>query len=356
MKILVKKAIFFALTVSLLTACSKHDEAPYIPPVIEGSQTVNMGVNFDNQIFISLADQKIISVPVINWDLAFQSKGGTAIRVNSGKKSSVYNSNSTDFASVTAAPDAKYFVYDAPEALGNPLTTAIGEWTSNGQSKNLVYIVNLGNNPPLSVNPIGYIKLQVQGYHEGKYAVKYANLDGTNEKTVEIPVNANTNYTYYSLDKGMVSIEPDKNNWDITFVGVTTPGGGPQGSFVVSAAVICNTLNGILVAQDNPGKDLADSDLPDAPINQLPDNVSNYAGLGKDDFNRLGPTNNPIVMGRDWYQIIKPHGDGIYKIYNWKTYIIKSVGGKFFKLRFTAYKSVETGEKGAPSFEYKELQ
>jgi len=355
MKTLRKQMYYLALSIGLLAGCSKDEEAPYVPPIMEGSQTVELGENFENQVFVNLAKQELISVEAESWDLAFQSTGGTAVRVNTGKKSSVYNAGTTDFDAVTAAPGAAAFAYDAPEAMCDPGKTAIGEWATNGQSKNLVYIINLGNNPPASSNPIGYKKIQLQGYADGVYTIRYANLDGSGAGTAAIPVNEHTNYTYYAFTDGVVTVEPDKSSWDLAFVGVTVAGGGPPGSYTTSFAVISNTLNGTRVAEDNPGKDLADSDLPEDPINQLPDNASNYEEITKADYERLGPSDDPLEIGRDWYQILKPHQDGVYKVYNWRTYVVKTAANQYFKLKFTAYKSVETGKKGYPSFQYEEL-
>ncbi|WP_134089181.1 HmuY family protein [Olivibacter sp. XZL3] len=355
MKGLIKKSSCLVLLTAFLAGCSKNDEAPYVPPVIEGSITAALGEELENQVFVNLAKKELLSVPAGSWDLAFQSSGGTAIRVNTGKKSSVYIAETTDFASVTSAPAARAFAYDDPAAMSDPSKTAIGEWMAAGASKNLVYIINLGNDAPASSNPLGYKKMQVTGFEDGVYHIKYANLDGTEAGEADIPVNTRTNYTYYSFAKGVVQVEPDKDSWDLAFAGITVAGGGPPGSYVVSFAVISNTLNGTRVAEDNPGKELVDSDLPEDPINQLPDSESNYETLSKADYARIGGSDNPLAIGRDWYQILKPHSDGIYKVYNWRTYLIKTQHDQYFKLKFTAYKSVETGEKGYPSFEYQEL-
>jgi len=356
MKIKIKRLSYLALSIGLLAGCSKNDDAPYVPPLIEGSQTVALGENFENQVFVNLAKQELISVSSGSWDLAFQSSGGTAIRVNTGKKSSVYLTGTTDFDAVTTAPGAVSFAYDEPEAMSDPSKTAIGEWGNDGTSKNLVYVINLGNNPPASSNPIGYKKMQVQGYADGVYTIRYANLDGSEEAMAQIPVNEQTNFTYYSFADGVVTVEPNKDSWDLAFAGVTVAGGGPPGSFTTSFAVISNTLNGTRVAEDDPGKDLADSDIPEDPINQLPDDASNYEQITKADYERLGGSDNPLEIGRDWYQILKPHQDGVYKVYSWRTYIVKTAADEYFKLKFTAYKSVETGKKGYPSFQYQELQ
>lgn len=326
MKGFIKTSVCLVLLTALLASCSKNDEAPYVPPVIEGSITASLGEEFENQVFVNLAKKELVSVPAGSWDLAFQSSGGTAIRVNTGKKSSVYITETTDFASVTSAPAARAFAYDDPAAMSDPSKTAIGEWMTDGASKNLVYVINLGNDAPASSNPLGYKKMQVTGFENGVYHIKYANLDGS-----------------------------DAGEADLAFAGITVAGGGPPGSYVVSFAVISNTLNGTRVAEDNPGKDLADSDLPEDPINQLPDSESNYETLSKADYASIGGSDDPLAIGRDWYQILKPHSDGIYKVYNWRTYLVKTQHDQYFKLKFTAYKSVETGEKGYPSFEYQEL-
>lgn len=350
-----RKFFIAALFVGVLASCKKN-ETPYTAPVIAGSKTIGMGADMQNQIFVNLSTGDTVSRPVANWDISFECSGGTAIRINSAKKSAVYNSQLTDFSAVTTAPAAKAFAYDDPS--GDVTQTAIDTWDNNGngQSKNYVYIINLGNNPPSSTTGLGYKKFQITGFANGKYTFHYANLDGTAEQTATISVNANTEFAYYSMQNNtMVDIEPNKNNWDILFTGVTIPGGGPAGSYTISIAALSNRYNGALVAVDNPGAGLTASDEPDSAINKLADSVSHYSKITVADFARLGSFEDAMTIGRNWYSIIKPHTAGIYKVYSWKTYILKNKAGKYFKLRFTAYKNLETGEKGYPSFEYQQL-
>lgn len=337
----------------LLSASACKKDKPYTAPVIQGSQVIEMGTDYENQVYVKLSTQTITSRLVSSWDLAFESSGGNAVKVNSGKKAGAYVSTTTDFGSVTTAP-SRGFAYDDPS--GDLSKTAIGAWAENGTSKNLVYIINLGNNPPASANTLGFKKLQVKSFSSGKYTIRFANLDGTEEKTVDIPVNTSKNFTYYSFATGVVDVEPDKNQWDMVFVGATVPGGGPPGSYVVSPSVMTNRYNGIKTAVDNPASDLAGSDDPNADINTYASSNSRYAGITKADAAGMEYADDVMTIGGTWKQILTPHSSGIYKIYDWKTYIVKDNEGRYFKIKFTGFKNLTTGAVGYPSFEYQELQ
>ncbi len=337
----------------LLSAVACKKDKPYTAPVIEGSQVIEMGATYENQVYVKLSTQTVTSKPVNSWDLAFESNGGNAVKVNTGKKSAIYVSSTTDFASVTAAP-ASGFVYDDPS--GDLSATAIGQWADNGTSRNLVYIVNLGNNPPSSATNLGFKKFQIKSFDSGKYTLRFANLDGTAEQTVEIPVNTIKNFTYYSFSAGVVDVEPDKNQWDLMFVGATVAGGGPPGSYVVSPATVSNRYNGVTVAVDNPASALTESDDPNAEINLYASSNSRYGIITKADVFKFEFKEDAMTIGSNWRQILTPHSSGNYKIYDWKTYIVKDTEGKYFKIRFTAFKNLSTGAVGYPSFEYTELQ
>ncbi|WP_028298137.1 HmuY family protein [Olivibacter sitiensis] len=350
-----KKKSNFLLIVSFtllgLQAC-KDDNDDYIPPVIKGSKVIAMGASYQNTVFFKLSTEKESSVPVSTWDLAFESQGGTAVRSNIARKGGVYATTSTDFSAVTTVPTSA-IAYDDPS--GDLSKTAVGAWQDNGTSKNLVYVLYRGNNPPSSATPIGYKKFQLLGYANGKYTIRHADLDGSNEKTDEITTNTDKNFTFFSFDEGIVEFEPDKKQWDIAFTCVTVRGGGPN-SYVISPSVVSNRYSDVEVAVDNPGATLTASDDPAAPINTFESSNSNFSTIVLSQIGSYSFSNDAMSIGRDWHQILQPHASGIYKVYDWKTYIVKDTDGNYFKLKMTAFKNLTTGEVGYPSFEYEQLQ
>lgn len=351
-----KKVAFFVAVLSALVSCKKEEPFTELEPV-EGTLVAEVGEELKNQIYLDLSEGKAITIPVNAWDMAFESTGGFAVKVNSAKKSGVWNTGQTDFGAVTepsATPGAFKFDNAADETGG----TAIGAWGSNGVSDKKVYVINLGLNPPSSTTGIGYKKFVIEGFANDTYTVRYANLDGTGEKTVQVPVNKNKNYTYYSFQTGaVVEIEPDKGKWDILISGYTRAGGGPPPfSFVVSVGAIVNAYGGVRVVIDNPGKDLERTDNPEAPISTFSSSNSRYDQITVADYVSQEPLDKQLSIGTDWYTILQPHRDGNYKVYDWKTYIVKDTDGRYFKMKFLTYKGGPNITTGYPSFEYKEIK
>ncbi|MFT3901955.1 MAG: HmuY family protein [Niabella sp.] len=352
----IKKGAVAVLILAAIASCKKDKPFTELKP-IEGTLVAEVGEELRNQIYLDLSEGKAVTIPVNAWDIAFESNGGFAVKVNSAKKSGVWNTGQTDFSTVTApstTPGAFKFDDVANETSG----TAIGAWGSNGVSDKKVYVINLGLNPPSSTTNIGYKKFIIEGFTNNTYTLRYANMDGSGEKTVQIPVNKNKNYTYYSMQTdAVVEIEPDKGKWDLLISGYTRPGGGPPPySFVISVGALVNTYGGVRVAVDNPGKDLEDSDDPEAPVNTFPSSNSRYDQITVADYASLQPSSSPVSIGSDWYTILQPHRNGNYKIYDWKTYIVKDVDGRYFKMKFLAYKGGPNITKGYPTFEYKEIR
>jgi len=335
-----------ASAVLLLNACSKDEPFTEIK-LAEGTKTAEMGSDYANQVYFDLSEGTAVVRPANSWDLAFQSSGGTAVRSNFAKKTGVY-AVTTDFTSTTQVP-ATGLRYDD---ISLDLTkTAVGDW----QGK--TYVINLGLNPPTSAVSLGFKKFRVEGFSNGKYTLRYANLDGTEDKTVEIPVNTKTNFTYFSLiNSTVVDVEPEKGKWDIVATGITQPGGGPPGSYVVSVGFLTNRFENVQVAVHNPAADLAASDLPTAPINNVASSESKYDVLTKADFQTLSPTTDAAVIGKSWWQILQPHAQANYKVYDWKTYMIQDAEGRVYKMKFLTFKGGPDITSGYPSFQYNELQ
>jgi len=337
-----------------LSACK--EEAPFTPiEPIAGTHTIEVGPRYENQVFIDLSTGKTVSKSANSWDIAFESTGGMAIRTNNAKKAGVAKMSTTDFASVTTAPAASTIRYD--DLSGDLTKTAVGTWgSSNGTSDKQVYVINLGNNPPSSAEAIGYKKFVINSFTNGKYNITYSNLNGSDLHTVEVTPDTRFNFTYFSFANGVVEVEPEMGKWDLVFSGATVPGGGPSGSYVVTVGAFTNRYDGVQVAVDNPGKDLSSTDNPDAPINTFPSSNSRFEAIAKADFSTLANAGiDAQIIGRSWWQILAPHAQQNYKVYDWKTYILKDNEGKHFKLRFLTFKGGPNITVGYPSFEYKEL-
>ena len=120
-------------------------------------------------------------------------------------------------------------------AEGNLDDTAFTEISINPE-ENYVYIVSLGNEIPVEEEleaPIDPGSIDTSGDHRGflkvrvlsdgsNYTIQYAELAETESYTeVTVPKNTAYNLTAFSLTNGeTVSVEPNKEQWDINLSGV----------------------------------------------------------------------------------------------------------------------------------------
>jgi len=354
----VKKGVLSALAISLLiTSCKEEPENNFteIPPK-KGTISADMGSPLSKSIYVDLSTGETTEANVSSWDFAFESEGKIVL-INTGKKASILNTGSTDFASVTSTSESDYsnkFTFE--QTNGDLTATALGDWTDgNDNSKNEVYILNIGTDN--QGNALGFKKLVINKYSSGtSFEIKYADMDGSNEQTKTVTISSSENFTYFSLSTGStVTVEPEKSKWDVVFTPISVPTGPPFAPvYRLAGSAQTNSYEKVGVSIDDPWYSLPQDDDPESERNKKDKSASNYDDFTKDNY--ASPSEDADAIGRNWMQILKPHSSGNYKVYEFMTYILKDASGNYFKLRFTAYKNPNTGENGTAQFEYQELK
>jgi hypothetical protein len=173
--------------------------------------------------------------------------------------------------------------------------------------------------------------------------VHYANLDGTDPHTAKIAKDASHAFVYLSLDNGgeKVSVAPAKDAWDLEFtmythVFDTTPPGIP-----IAVHDFPYLLNGVLL---NPNTVSVSKDT----TGTVPfDSVTVAMAQGRT-YSKAWNT-----IGYDWKTF--DFNDENYTITANYKYFIKTLDGKYYKLRFTDFYD-KNGVKGYPTFQYQLLQ
>ncbi len=340
----------------LWTGCENDDPAEpidVVDPVNLGSTlTAAMGANLAQQVYIDLSTGETTTVSVNSWELAFE-KNGTGIRTNSAKKVAVTVPSETDFASVST-DEGLVYSYDSED--GDLTTTAIGILQTNQP-----YIIDLGIDE--NGNTLGKKKFMVTGQDADQISLEFADLDGSNSVTRTMEWDEGE-FTFYSLlnDK-KVTVEPAE--WDLVLTAVSVRTGAPCFTmgpaampgincdvYRLAASAVTNSYDGVSVAKDDPFQDLEQNDDPASEKNQQTIESSNFENLKKTDFNAIGSSDAANAIGRSWLQILQPHRNGIYKIYDFITYIVKDEDDNYYKVRFLAYKGGDNAENGHPTFEY----
>ena len=235
-------------------------------------------------------------------------------------------------------------------AEGNLDDTAFTEISINPE-ENYVYIVSLGNEIPVEEEleaPIDPGSIDTSGDHRGflkvrvlsdgsNYTIQYAELAETESYTeVTVPKNTAYNLTAFSLTNGeTVSVEPNKEQWDINLSGVFSYYGNSQGlvaGLTYSDYVLHNTLGGTGLYQVT-----------------IEEGVPTYANFTMADVEESAFVyDNRAVVGSGWRDAF--NGTVNENVY----YVLKDVDGNYYKFDFTAFTSSE-GERGHYQFTYERL-
>ena len=322
---MIKSNILILTLVSLFfVACEKEEipiEAHDTGDVITTS--VFMQSDYRNQLYFDLETNKMVKQNhKTDWDLGFEtSVTGNKIVLNTSKLMYAANTQQNNFASVVDTVGLN-FMWDA--ASGNLDSTAIGNWTTNN-----IYVIDRGFDQ-LGTHQ-GFSKIEFLSVNSTEYAVHFANLDGTNDVTMNITKDANYNLSFLSLNGNLANIEPPNENWDLAFTQYTYIfyDETPITPYLVTGCL--SNRNKVEVAKVFD-KDFADITLSD---------INNYTFSTDID-----------VIGYSWKEY--DFNTSSYIIYYSKNYIIKSTEGKYYKIHFIDFYDT-FGIKGTPTFEFQEL-
>jgi hypothetical protein len=316
-----KKGLLIAL-IPVLSACFKK-EIPVEKPV-SGAATaqVELGGNYANQIYYDLETNSVLRQNNREvWDLAFEAgENGFHILLNESRVMAAALSSETDINALTSDAGLTY-TWDFH--TGNLDSTAIGNWESLGR----VYAIDLGTG--LSGVSLGKKKLKVLSVSNTEYQIQFADLNSTSAHTFTVPKSSTAGFTYFSMTGSgtLIDIEPAKETWDLVFTAYChvfdehTP---------YSVVGVLSNRYGVKVQEVSiPFVDFKHSDIVESAF--------------EDRIN---------VIGYDWKTY--DFDNGTYVVSSNRTFVVKTVNGRYYKLRFIDYYD-QNGVKGAPKFELQEL-
>jgi hypothetical protein len=340
MRILNLAAAF--IIIFFLTSCFKDDEkiAPHDPGNVK-TVTIELTSDYRYQVYFDLGTGEVVSMNnKKDWDLGFDgSKDGWKIILNSSNFMLAARSGLTDF---DAPIDTTGMDFNFDASNGSPDSVAIGNWVAFQEPDsvkvytNEVYIIDRGYDEVGNLR--GMRKIVFREVTDTSYAIRYANLDGSNENTFTVIKDPTVNYVCFSFDEGgkELDLEPPKYDWDLIFTQYTTllytDEGDPYPYLLTGA--LSNT-SGVTVCQDT---------------------LYNFADIDVNIAAGLNYTSIPDEIGYDWKDVVGDVSSGnvSYVIIEGRNYIIRDWEGYYYKLRFTSFYN-NSGEKGYPTFEYQQL-
>lgn len=326
-KILKHSLVFLAMLAGFSSCLTKETPVPLKPKGDETTASVEMTDDYRWQIYYSLKNNTVVGKNLYTvWDLGFETAAdGYRIVLNGAKFRMVaYRTSKTDFAAVSIA-DTIGIPSKIDMPSGSMDSTAIGDWRSGS-----VYILHRGTDE--AGNDLGMRKIQILSVDANKYVVRFAELNGKNEKTMNIAKDTKYNFGFLSFDDGgkTLMVEPPKAEWDIVFSKYTHYYYDLDYRYSVVGCILNHYQTS--AGRDTSSKDFATIDLQQASLVKLSSFVA--------------------AIGFDWktYDIAA----GKYSVDAKQYFIIHDQNGIFYKLRFIDFYNA-AGVKGAPKWEYQRL-
>jgi len=314
------------------------EEDPYPTyPIPEGIKigSADLGSDYSNRVYYKLSsNQAVKTITTSDYDLAFENgEQGWHILLNSSRFMQAGSSETKDFESITS-PSGIPLTFDS--SGGDLDSTAVGNWADFSSNPPLyykeVYAIDLGLDQ--QGNPLGFKKTVFEELVDNIYSVRFANMDGSSDFTVQVPKVDDRNFIGLSFENEgtLIDFEPPIQDWDILFGQYTTmlfAEGEPYPYLV--RGVLLNTA-GTEAYLYGGEKDFLEVDIEDVENGQF--------------------TPQQDVIGHEWkYYNLE---EGVYTVNTNQVYFIKSLDGSIYKLHFLSYYN-SNGETGYPKFEFKKI-
>jgi len=328
-------SLLLLVTAIALGSCFKEDEK--VPPHARGevkTDTVPLTENYRYQVWYSLDSGTIVRKEIkTNFDLGFDCRpNGAAIILNTADFMKVIDLGEVPFGKTY---DTTGLVMRFDKSDGNPDSTAIDRWyrVEGGDtvSNHHVYAVSRGLDE--LGNPLGLYQVIFDSLSAGKYYFRFAPLHGGTASSAVVAKDPAVNFTWFSLPLEIpVTGEPPKGSYDLVFGQYTTmlyTDLGQPYPYLVTGVLL--NRNGVTAAVDtiHPFLSITRETVQSIPFSAALDRI-----------------------GYDWkyYNFTT----GVYTIRPGLSYIVRTVSGQYFKMRFTAFYN-RNGLKGYPVIEYQAL-
>ncbi len=332
------------LSLSMLwISCQKEDEAIVLPlPGNVENLVAPMGVNYDDQVYVSLAKGKVFTIPYRNYDLAFEASAqGFHIYLNGAKFMFAANSGTSDYfvadtTNCTWKVDAEQLTADS---------SAIGNWwvqsVSNISGYSNVFLIDRGRLDHSGNDR--YRKIQVMHADDVHYQIRFSGLDNSNIVVMNVPKDPAYALMYFSFasNGAVVQQAPPSADWDFVFTKYThvyfsEPLNSPYRYYPVCGALLniwnqtsCTVMKLDSVADYVPFSDFKYANVAGRPFSSDADEIGfewKYY-----DFN-----NSQYFITPDLY------------------YVLKDRNGFYYKMRMIDFYD-QSGNKGTITLEYQRI-
>lgn len=311
------------------------------------------GPNETFQAYISLSSKQETLIQRDTWDLAFYSGDDFRVKLNGSIYMFVAKLDHTDIDKVSQehignlktemdflVPGSDVFV-DNPN--GDIEDTAI-EVISANADENSVYLLKMGYKVGTQTPSPGGIAVagEARGYKKIRilrqgddYVLQYASLNDTSHQEIVLSKSDAYNFSFFSFDtENTVSVEPEKEDWDLNFTVKTETQELPEGgrsAYGFSDYVETNSLGNVKAYR-------------------VFNDTKDYENFTRTDIEENEFLLNQRVIGDSWRNVTPPNRQINTTIY----YILKDANGNYYKIKFLSLLN-ENGVRGYPEFKYELL-
>jgi hypothetical protein len=298
---------------------------------LEGKTTES---NYFNSVYLDLSNNQSTLAPRKSWNIGLYNGDAFRVVINPGYQSTAKALAKTDIAEVGFADTVGIQLNHDPSDVstsalvdnwdGSLTKTAFAE-VSATDAENKVYLLSFEGNKTQDK----YLKVKVTRNGAG-YKVQYAKVGETTIKTIDITKNAAYNFTFASLETDkVVTVEPQKNNWDIQW-GYSTSDAGAGAPYWYQDFIAVNNVGGASAAE-------------------VLESTVTYAAFTESNVAAVTFLNTRDAIGSKW-RVTSGATVGIKKD---RFYVVKDPLGNVYKLRFVSMGvGTDGGERGKPVVEY----
>lgn len=321
-------------------------------PTLGGSLSLEIGGPAEEfQVYVDLSSKSQKKVQRDHWDLGFYGGNHDRVVINTSIYMAAKALESNDIDAVTEQsvshlkskvavgtfdPTNEAYV-DHPD--GSLEKTAISEIKLEAD-QNKVYLLNLGyevgddsaNSGSVNIAgaPRGWKKIRILKSNDA-YLLQYADLNAQTHQEVIIPKNETYNFSFFSFDtENLVSVEPEKERWDINFTVFTNLIEG-AGSYGFSDFVLHNRKAGVKAYRADEVSGLS------------------YADFTVNDIDYDAFIYDQRAIGESWRDVFTG------QVFQSSFYVVQDPNGNYYKLRFLSLTN-QDGDRGYPKFEFKLLE
>lgn len=296
-------------------------------------EQVSVGAGYAQFTYYSLEDGNTLSYSHDQWDIAFAIGGAeTGIFVNEGVGISrrtvlpeviLYSTTSRDFAAVDTSSMQRVYnnelnweegAFNHVKAEANPFDMGWGTYnmSTHQVEGTRIFVIQLRTGT--------LKKLQILSLAEGVYSFRYANLDGSEERSQQVrkaDFEGKTLAYYSFVQDSVMDLEP--KNWDLLFTRYATPLATEDGSILSYNVTGVLSNQGIQVAQITDTEARTQEFIPDGEL-----------------F-----TDSIAAIGHDWKRFD-------LDIMQWvipldRSYYIKTASEAMWKVKFIDFEGGTTG-------------